>query len=94
VIARLLIAAVLSAAAAGCATAVVVTGTRQVRQEIEAISPVTTVASEQLELSATLTTDSLNYATRARELQAAHPIADARRKADMGDFRLIQISHA
>jgi iron complex outermembrane recepter protein len=39
--------------------AIVVTGTRLVRQDFEAISPVTTVGSEQLELTATLTTDSL-----------------------------------
>lgn len=39
--------------------AIVVTGTRLARQDFEAISPVTTVGSEQLELTATLTTDSL-----------------------------------
>ena len=39
--------------------AIVVTGTRLVRQDFEAISPVTTVGAEQLELTATLTTDSL-----------------------------------
>jgi iron complex outermembrane recepter protein len=39
--------------------AIVVTGTRLVRQDFEAISPVTTVGSEQLELTATLTTESL-----------------------------------
>lgn len=39
--------------------AIVVTGTRLVRQDFEAISPVTTVGSETLELTATLTTDSL-----------------------------------
>jgi iron complex outermembrane recepter protein len=39
--------------------AIVVTGTRLVRQDFEAISPITTVGSEQLELTATLTTDSL-----------------------------------
>src|SRR5262245_51095282 len=39
--------------------AIVVTGTRLVRQDFEAISPVTTGGSEQLELTATLTTDSL-----------------------------------
>ncbi len=38
---------------------VVVTGSRIVRQDFEAISPVTTVGSEQLELTATLTVDSL-----------------------------------
>ena len=39
--------------------AIVVTGTRLVRQDFEAISPITTVGAEQLELTATLTTDSL-----------------------------------
>lgn len=39
--------------------AIVVTGTRLARQDFEAISPITTVGSEQLELTATLTTDSL-----------------------------------
>lgn len=39
--------------------AIVVTGTRLVRQDFEAISPVTTVGAEQLELTATLTTESL-----------------------------------
>ncbi|MGD9816649.1 MAG: beta-propeller domain-containing protein [Hyphomonadaceae bacterium] len=39
--------------------AIVVTGTRLVRQDFEAISPITTAGAEQLELSATLTTDSL-----------------------------------
>jgi outer membrane receptor protein involved in Fe transport len=39
--------------------AIVVTGTRLVRQDFEAISPITTVGSEQLELTATLTTESL-----------------------------------
>src|SRR5262245_46887504 len=39
--------------------AIVVTGTRLVRQDFEAISPVTTVGAEQLELTATLTTDTL-----------------------------------
>ncbi|MGD9816610.1 MAG: TonB-dependent receptor plug domain-containing protein [Hyphomonadaceae bacterium] len=39
--------------------AIVVTGTRLQRQDFEAISPVTTVGAEQLELTATLTTDSL-----------------------------------
>jgi len=39
--------------------AVVVTGSRIVRQDFEAISPVTTVGSEQLELTATLTVESL-----------------------------------
>ncbi len=38
---------------------VVVTGSRIVRQDFEAISPITTVGSEQLELTATLTVDSL-----------------------------------
>jgi len=38
---------------------VVVTGSRIVRQDFEAISPVTTVGSEQLELSGTLTVDTL-----------------------------------
>jgi len=38
---------------------VVVTGSRIIRQDFEAISPVTTVGSEQLELTATLTVDSL-----------------------------------
>jgi len=38
---------------------IVVTGTRLVRQDFEAISPITTVGAEQLELTATLTTDSL-----------------------------------
>ena len=39
--------------------AIVVTGTRLARQDFEAISPVTTVGAEQLELTATLTTESL-----------------------------------
>lgn len=39
--------------------AIVVTGTRLVRQDFEAISPITTVGAEQLELTATMTTDSL-----------------------------------
>jgi len=39
--------------------AIVVTGTRLVRQDFEAISPITTVGAEQLELTATLTTESL-----------------------------------
>src|SRR5215470_14339888 len=39
--------------------AIVVTGTRLVRQDFEAISPITTVGSEQLELTATFTTDTL-----------------------------------
>jgi outer membrane cobalamin receptor len=39
--------------------AIVVTGTRLVRQDFESISPITTVGAEQLELTATLTTDSL-----------------------------------
>ncbi|WP_395646083.1 TonB-dependent receptor domain-containing protein [Terricaulis sp.] len=39
--------------------AIVVTGTRLQRQDFEAISPVTTVGAEQLELTATLTTESL-----------------------------------
>ncbi len=39
--------------------AIVVTGTRLVRQDFEAISPITTVGAEQLELTATLTTDTL-----------------------------------
>jgi outer membrane receptor protein involved in Fe transport len=38
---------------------VVVTGSRIVRQDFEAISPVTTVGSEQLELTATMTVESL-----------------------------------
>src|SRR5689334_925100 len=38
---------------------IVVTGTRVVRQDFEAISPVTTVGAEQIELTATLATDSL-----------------------------------
>ena len=38
---------------------VVVTGSRIIRQDFEAISPVTTVGSEQLELTATLTVDTL-----------------------------------
>jgi len=38
--------------------AIVVTGTRLVRQDFEAISPITTVGAEQLELTATLTTES------------------------------------
>ena len=38
---------------------VVVTGSRIVRQDFEAISPVTTVSSETIELTATLTVDSL-----------------------------------
>ena len=39
--------------------AIVVTGSRLVRQDFEAISPITTVGAEQLELTATLTTESL-----------------------------------
>src|SRR5689334_11778483 len=39
--------------------AIVVTGTRLVRQDFEAISPVTTVGAEQLELTGTMTTDTL-----------------------------------
>ena len=39
--------------------AIVVTGSRLVRQDFEAISPITTVGAEQLELTATLTTDTL-----------------------------------
>jgi len=39
--------------------AIVVTGTRLVRQDFESISPITTVGAEQLELTATLTTESL-----------------------------------
>lgn len=39
--------------------AIVVTGTRLVRQDFEAISPITTVNAEQLELTATLTSESL-----------------------------------
>ncbi|MBK6705929.1 MAG: hypothetical protein IPG56_20720 [Caulobacteraceae bacterium] len=39
--------------------AIVVTGTRLVRQDFESISPITTVGAEQIELTATLTTDSL-----------------------------------
>jgi outer membrane receptor protein involved in Fe transport len=38
---------------------IVVTGSRIVRQDFEAISPVTTVGSEQLELTGTLTVDTL-----------------------------------
>lgn len=64
-------ASVLAAAAAAIAAtpamaqdaedeeAIVVTGTRLVRQDFEAISPITTVGAEQLELTATMTTDSL-----------------------------------
>jgi outer membrane receptor protein involved in Fe transport len=64
-------ASVLAAAAAAMAVtpamaqdteeeeAIVVTGTRLVRQDFEAISPITTVGAEQLELTATLTTESL-----------------------------------
>jgi iron complex outermembrane recepter protein len=62
-------ASVLAAAAAAMAgspaaaqdeeEAIVVTGTRLVRQDFEAISPITTVGAEQLELTATLTTESL-----------------------------------
>ncbi len=48
-----------SAASSNDDEAIVVTGTRLVRQDFEAISPVTTVGAEQLELTATLTTDSL-----------------------------------
>ncbi len=40
-------------------TGVVVTGSRIVRQDFEAISPVTTVGSDQLELTNTLTVDTL-----------------------------------
>lgn len=39
--------------------AIVVTGTRLARQDFQAISPITTVGAEQLELTATMTTDSL-----------------------------------
>jgi iron complex outermembrane receptor protein len=39
--------------------AIVVTGTRLVRQDFEAISPVTTVGAEQLELTGTVSTDTL-----------------------------------
>jgi outer membrane receptor protein involved in Fe transport len=39
--------------------AIVVTGTRLVRQDFESISPITTIGAEQLELTATLTTESL-----------------------------------
>ncbi|MCX7358237.1 MAG: beta-propeller domain-containing protein [Alphaproteobacteria bacterium] len=39
--------------------AIVVTGTRLVRQDFEAMSPITSIGAEQLELTATLTTDSL-----------------------------------
>ena len=39
--------------------AIVVTGSRLVRQDFEAISPITTVGAEQLELTATLTTETL-----------------------------------
>jgi iron complex outermembrane receptor protein len=39
--------------------AIVVTGSRIVRQDFEAISPVTTVSSEQLELTGTLTVEAL-----------------------------------
>jgi ankyrin repeat protein len=35
-----------------------------------------------------------SYAALARELHAANPVRDARRKAAAGDFRLIQITHA
>ncbi|MCC6787386.1 MAG: TonB-dependent receptor [Hyphomonadaceae bacterium] len=64
-------ASVLAAAAAAIAAtpamaqdaedeeAIVVTGTRLVRQDFEAISPITTVGAEQLELTATITTESL-----------------------------------
>jgi outer membrane receptor protein involved in Fe transport len=65
-------ASVLAAAAAAAVTAtpavaqtededepLVVVGSRLERQDFEAISPVTTVGAEQLELTATLTTDSL-----------------------------------
>ncbi|MEQ1809861.1 MAG: TonB-dependent receptor [Terricaulis sp.] len=64
-------ASVLAAAAAAIAAtpalaqdaeeeeAIVVTGTRLVRQDFESISPITTVGAEQLELTATLTTESL-----------------------------------
>lgn len=38
---------------------IVVTGTRLVRQDFEAISPITTVGAEELELTATLTTEGL-----------------------------------
>ena len=48
-----------SSASSGDDEAIVVTGTRLVRQDFEAISPVTTVGAEQLELTATMTTDSL-----------------------------------
>lgn len=39
--------------------AIVVTGTRLVREDFEAISPITTVGGEELELTATLSTDGL-----------------------------------
>jgi iron complex outermembrane recepter protein len=39
--------------------AIVVVGSRLVRQDFQAISPVTTIGAEQLEITATLTTDSL-----------------------------------
>ncbi len=39
--------------------AIIVTGSRLVRQDFEAISPITTVSAEQLELTATLTTETL-----------------------------------
>ena len=64
-------ASVLAAAAAAIAAtpamaqdqedeeAIVVTGTRLVRQDFEAISPITTVGAEQLELTATITTESI-----------------------------------
>jgi hypothetical protein len=39
--------------------AIIVTGSRLVRQDFEAISPITTVGAEQLELTATMTADSL-----------------------------------
>ena len=48
-----------ASASSGDDEAIVVTGTRLVRQDFQAISPVTTVGSEQLELTATMTTDTL-----------------------------------
>jgi outer membrane receptor protein involved in Fe transport len=48
-----------TSASSGDDEAIVVTGTRLVRQDFQAISPVTTVGSEQLELTATMTTDTL-----------------------------------
>ncbi len=48
-----------SSASSSSDEAIVVTGTRLVRQDFEAISPVTTVGAEQLELTGTMTTDTL-----------------------------------